>query len=62
VGPQTFDDFRKAMTCFEHAEALRPSGNDDALLRWNSCARMIQAHPDVRPAEDFAEVGANLGE
>ena len=23
------------------AEAIRPAGNDDALLRWNTCARLI---------------------
>ena len=28
---------------YERAEALRPPGNDDALLRWNACARLLQA-------------------
>lgn len=36
-----FDLFCEAMALFEKAEALSPSGNDDALLRWNTCARMI---------------------
>ncbi|HJQ68990.1 MAG TPA: hypothetical protein VKA70_08460 [Blastocatellia bacterium] len=31
----------EAMKWFEQAEAVRPSGNDDAVLRWNSCARII---------------------
>lgn len=61
-GPRVFESFRKALSCFERAEVVRPAGNDDAVLRWNSCVRMIQAHPDVRPVEDLAEVGANLGE
>ncbi|MBA2736935.1 MAG: hypothetical protein H0U50_09150, partial [Pyrinomonadaceae bacterium] len=26
---------------FERAEAIRPAGNDDAILRWNGCARII---------------------
>ena len=30
-----------AMELYEKAEASRPSGNDDALLRWNTCARLI---------------------
>ena len=30
-----------AMELYEKAEALRPTGNDDALLRWNTCARLI---------------------
>jgi hypothetical protein len=52
---------RKAMACFEQAEALRPPGNDDAILRWNTCARVSQRHSleaeteePFRPAlEDF---------
>jgi hypothetical protein len=38
---QAFDLFREAMGWFEKAEAVRPSENDDALLRWNTCARII---------------------
>ena len=36
--------FLKAMDHFEKAEAIRPPGNDDALLRWNTCARTIMRH------------------
>ena len=36
-----YEWLNEAMTYFEKAEELRPSGNDDALLRWNTCARMI---------------------
>jgi hypothetical protein len=61
-GPAAFDCFRRAMDCFERAEALRPPTNDDALLRWNSCARMIMSYPDVVPAAEAAEVAASLGE
>jgi len=39
---QAYDLFREAMNCFEKAEAIRPPGNDDALLRWNTCARIIE--------------------
>ena len=31
----------EAMASFEKAAALRAPGNDDAILRWNSCARML---------------------
>jgi hypothetical protein len=34
----------EAMEFFEKAEAVRPPGNDDALLRWNSCVRMIMRY------------------
>jgi hypothetical protein len=42
--------FRQAMEWYDKAEALRPAGNDDALLRWNTCARMIMKH-HLSPAE-----------
>ncbi|MFL6375411.1 MAG: hypothetical protein ACJ73D_12145 [Pyrinomonadaceae bacterium] len=40
-GIGAFELFRQAMDCFEKAEAQRPAGNDDAILRWNGCARII---------------------
>jgi hypothetical protein len=49
AGPQVYDWLRQAMEHYEDAEALRPSGNDDALLRWNTCARMIMENDQVRP-------------
>jgi hypothetical protein len=61
-GAAAHDCFRRAMECYERAEAVRPAGNDDVLLRWNSCARLLMRHPDIRPVEEAEEVGANLGE
>ena len=37
--------FGEAMRCFAEAEAIRPPGNDDSILRWNRCARLLQSHP-----------------
>jgi hypothetical protein len=37
------------MAHYESAEKLRPVGNDDALLRWNACARLLMHSPDIRP-------------
>ena len=34
----------EAMEFYERAEAIRPLGNDDAILRWNTCARQIMRH------------------
>ena len=31
----------QAMEWYEKAEVLRPKGNDEALLRWNTCIRII---------------------
>jgi hypothetical protein len=41
TGPAVFDLLREAMDWYEAAEALSPPGNDEALLRWNTCARLI---------------------
>ena len=35
------DSLSAAMAHFEQAERLRPAGNDDAILRWNTCARTL---------------------
>ena len=35
--------FEEAMYCFEAAEKIRPGDTDDAILRWNSCARLLQS-------------------
>jgi hypothetical protein len=48
---------RRAMDFYEQAERLRTPGNDDALLRWNSCLRLCQRyqlHPE--PEEMFQPV------
>ena len=34
----------EAMIWFEQAETLRPPGNDDAILHWNTCARIIMGN------------------
>lgn len=47
---QAYDLFREAMDWFEKAEGLRSTGNDDALLRWNTCARII-ARNNLVPRE-----------
>jgi hypothetical protein len=41
VRSAAYDGFRHAMEWYERAEALRPPGNVDAVLRWNSCVRAI---------------------
>ena len=32
----------EAMHCFEEAEKIRPPHNDDAMLRWNRCLRLLE--------------------
>jgi hypothetical protein len=44
------------MRHYEAAEAVRPAGNDDALLRWNACARLlIRDHAEVEVMEERFE-------
>lgn len=46
---------REAMALYERAEAIRPAHNDDAVLRWNACARLLMQLPDVQPDLSAAE-------
>jgi hypothetical protein len=52
-----YEFFRQAMNWFEKAEAIRPPKNDDAILRWNGCARIVMRNK-LEPREmdaDFLE-------
>lgn len=53
-GPLVYGWLREAMEWYERAEAIRPTGNDDAILRWNACARLIMADRKLSPAETEA--------
>ena len=47
-----FEWFRDAMEWYEKAEKIRPPGNDDALLRWNTCFRILKHNQDLQPEEE----------
>jgi hypothetical protein len=55
VQSAAYHGFREAMEKYEEAEALRASGNDEALLRWNSCVRTIEQHR-LEPERDEREL------
>ncbi len=61
TGFVAYEWLREAMTWYEKAEALRPAGNDDAVLRWNTCARMINERADIVPRAEEGS-GHTLGE
>jgi len=46
-----YESLKDAMDSFEKAEQLRQPGNDDAILRWNTCARTLQRLRLVESAE-----------
>ncbi len=43
-----------ALRLFEEAERLRTPGNDDALLRWNTCVRFLARHRQLGPRAEEA--------
>ena len=55
VRSAAYDGFRHAMEWYERAESLRPPGNVDAILRWNSCVRAIERER-LAPADDEREL------
>lgn len=40
------------MDWFEQAAECHPPGDDASVLRWNTCARMIMSHDEIRPAPE----------
>ena len=57
AGETAYHWFREAMTWYEKAEALRSPGNDEAILRWNTCARLLDRNPELKPrAEEAVEL------
>lgn len=49
--------FEEAMRCFEEAEKIRPRGNDDAILRWNRCVRLLESHGAAEEHEESIDFG-----
>jgi hypothetical protein len=45
--------FRDAMRWYEKAEIIRPGGNDEAILRWNTCVRMLERHEKTPVAREY---------
>jgi len=58
----------EAMRCFAEAEKIRPAGNDDSILRWNRCVRLLESRPDFHferahsalDTEDLPPVGSTI--
>jgi len=52
AGASAYHALREAMDHYEKAMNFAIPGNDDAILRWNTCARMIMQNPDIRPVPE----------
>ena len=48
------------MACFEQAEKIRPRDNDDSILRWNRCVRLLQSLPSIEAEKE--PVGLDVSE
>jgi hypothetical protein len=46
-----YEWLKEAMEFYEKAESIRPPGNDDAMLRWNTCARLIMRY-HLKPRDE----------
>lgn len=53
-----FPLLERALECFAEAEKIRPAGNDDAILRWNRCVRLLQT-PSLAWEEQLASYEAD---
>jgi hypothetical protein len=53
--------FEEAMRYFEDAERIRPLNNDDAILRWNRCVRLLQSRIGSEWRKDMDEFDASEG-
>lgn len=54
-GQVAYHWFAKALEAFAHAMNSCDPGNQDAVLRWNSCVRIVHTNPDVRPDENESD-------
>jgi hypothetical protein len=46
------DWYTKAMADYEEALKSCSPGNQDAALRWNTCARILNENPHLKPTEE----------
>jgi hypothetical protein len=55
-GELVHDWCTKAMAEYERAMKAYPTGNQDEVLRWNTCARILNENPHLKPAAENREV------
>jgi tetratricopeptide (TPR) repeat protein len=53
------EHFAAAMAAYERAEAIAPDANEDAILRWNTCARIIE-RSGLEAGAEGADVDAEI--
>lgn len=53
--------FEQALSRFEDAERISPANNDDAILRWNRCVRLLQSRMVSEWEKDTEQFDASEG-
>ena len=61
-GYVAYDWFEKAMSLYDKAQSLSPPENDDAILRWNTCVRILKRNPQIRPRLQEQTVEADFSD
>ena len=59
-GYAAYEWFRQALDSYEKAQSLSPSDNDDAILRWNTCARILKRNDQIRPKPQDQSIQAGF--
>jgi hypothetical protein len=54
-GHNAYEHLHDAMEWYEKAEKLGPAGDESAVLRFNTCVRMLQRYPNLGPAPEHAQ-------
>jgi len=55
AGQGAYEWLMEALEHFDAASKIRPVGNDDAILRWNACVRVLRKHPNLHPVSHVQE-------
>ena len=54
-----YNYYIEAMKHFDRSEELSTEENDDAVLRWNTVARVLMNHPELQAPDDAEEVSVD---
>jgi hypothetical protein len=46
------DGLRRALELYRRAIDIHPEGNEEAILRWNTCVRILERDPHLRDAHE----------
>jgi hypothetical protein len=49
---EAYDGLRRALDLYGRAIDLHPEGNEEAILRWNTCVRILERDPKLQAAPE----------